>query len=89
VEAMAAGRPVIAYREGGLTETVIHGRTGVFFDDPSADGLAEAILALDRITLDPAVIRARAQEFDTSVFRRRWLELFQRLDIDPDLYSAG
>ena len=34
VEAMSFGRPVLAFRKGGLTETMIEGVTGEFFDDP-------------------------------------------------------
>jgi glycosyltransferase involved in cell wall biosynthesis len=89
VEAMAAGRPVVAFRGGGARETVVDGVTGTFFDTPDAAALADAIDRLDRLTLDRAAIRARAVEFDTAVFRRRWIELFERLGVDPDLYSAG
>jgi glycosyltransferase involved in cell wall biosynthesis len=35
VEAMAAGRPVLAYRRGGATETVIENKTGLFFEEQS------------------------------------------------------
>lgn len=89
VEAMAAGRPVVAFGEGGVTETVIDGRTGVFFTEPTVDELIDAIERLDRIPMDRAVIRARAEEFDTVVFRGRWIELFERLGVDPSLYSPG
>ncbi|MFH1098458.1 MAG: glycosyltransferase [Candidatus Uhrbacteria bacterium] len=73
VEAMAAGRPVIAFRRGGATETVIDGETGVFFDEQTWEGLADAILRC-RAHLrefDPQCIRRRAEEFDASVFRER------------------
>lgn len=89
VEAMAAGKPVVAFRGGGVTETVVDGRTGTFFDEQTAEGLAAAIERLETLSLDPAVIRARAEEFDVSVFRRRWGELFARLGVDPSLYSTG
>jgi glycosyltransferase involved in cell wall biosynthesis len=80
---------VVAFRGGGARETVVDGVTGTFFDTPDAAALADAIDRLDRLTLDRAAIRARAVEFDTAVFRRRWIELFERLGVDPDLYSAG
>lgn len=89
VEAMAAGKPVVAFRRGGVTETVVDGRTGTFFDEPTAAALAGAIERLETLPLDPAVIRARAEEFDVAVFRRRWAELLARLGVDPSLYSAG
>jgi glycosyltransferase involved in cell wall biosynthesis len=89
VEAMAAGKPVVAFRGGGVTETVIDGRTGTFFDEPTAESLVEAIGRLETLTLDPAVIRARAEEFDVAVFRARWRDLFARLGVDPSLYSPA
>jgi len=43
VEAQLCGAPVIAYRGGGYLETIIEGKTGIFFDDYSAKGLKTAI----------------------------------------------
>jgi glycosyltransferase involved in cell wall biosynthesis len=83
VEAMAAGKPVIAFRAGGATETVVDGRTGIFFERQEVAALAEAIERLEGLTFEPAVIRARAQEFDTAVFRQAWRELLARLGVDP------
>jgi glycosyltransferase involved in cell wall biosynthesis len=87
VEAMAAGRPVIALRAGGVRETVIDGTTGVLYDEPSVGSLVEAIGLADRTPWDRSVIRAQAERFDLEVFRRRWRELFGRLGVDPALYS--
>ncbi len=53
VEAMASGRPVIAYGRGGATETVVDGLTGVFFDEQSEEALIDAIARLERLPLDP------------------------------------
>ncbi|MGZ4564832.1 MAG: glycosyltransferase, partial [Mycobacterium sp.] len=36
VEAMAAGRPVVAYAAGGALDTVVDGKTGVFFKEATA-----------------------------------------------------
>jgi glycosyltransferase involved in cell wall biosynthesis len=83
VEAMAAGKPVVAFRSGGATETVVDGRTGVFFERQEVAALAEAIERLDGLVFDPAAIRARAQEFDTSVFQLAWRGLLARLGADP------
>jgi glycosyltransferase involved in cell wall biosynthesis len=96
VEAMAAGKPVIAIAAGGAAETVVDGKTGVLFKaataealaEASAEALAEAILASDAMAFDPAVIRARAEEFSTAAFRANWRALFARLGVDPSLYSA-
>ena len=69
LEINAAGRPVIALNAGGATETVIDGRTGVFFGDQSVESLMDAIKRFDHITWDPAELRAHACSFGIDVFR--------------------
>jgi glycosyltransferase involved in cell wall biosynthesis len=85
---MAAGKPVVGFRGGGVAETVIDGETGVLFEAQNAGAMAEAIERLDGIALSPTVIRERAQAFDTGVFHARWRALLGRLGVDPFLYSA-
>ncbi len=46
IEAMAAGRPVVGTRVGGLPDLIVHGQNGYLVDPQDADGLAEAILRL-------------------------------------------
>jgi glycosyltransferase involved in cell wall biosynthesis len=87
VEAMAAGKPVIGFRAGGVAETVVDGRTGVLFDEQSTDALVDAIQLLDTLPIDSNACRARAEAFDTSVFHARFRALFVRLGVDPSLYS--
>lgn len=78
VEAMAAGKPVVALRAGGVEETVVDGSTGILFSDQSGPAMAEAIERLDGVTLDPMTIRARAERFDAAVFDSAWRELITR-----------
>lgn len=47
VEAMGQGTPVIAYRGGGYLESVIEGKTGVFFDELTVESLEKAIIHYD------------------------------------------
>lgn len=68
VEALAVGTPVIAYRSGGTTETVIDGKTGIFFDQLTADSCAEAIQKLSKTKISPAVCTARAKDFSKEIF---------------------
>jgi glycosyltransferase involved in cell wall biosynthesis len=89
VEAMAAGKPVVGFRGGGVAETVVDGQTGVLFDRQDATSMAEAIQRLDGIALSSSAIRQRAEAFDTAVFHARWRELFRRLGVDPSLYSSA
>lgn len=89
VEAMASGRPVIAFGKGGATETVVDGVTGLFFHEQSVDALLTAIDDLDGLDLDPAEIVAHAKKFDTSVFLRRMRECIDaKLDGGDDWRSS-
>jgi glycosyltransferase involved in cell wall biosynthesis len=68
LEAMACGRPVVAFGKGGALETVIDGTTGVLFPEQTVDSVVEAILRLDGLEFDPAVLRAHAEQFETARF---------------------
>lgn len=72
VEAMAAGKPVIAFRVGGVAETVVEGVTGEFFDLPQVELVADGIRRfIEReTTYDPRVIRAQAERFSQDHFHR-------------------
>jgi glycosyltransferase involved in cell wall biosynthesis len=71
LEAMASGRPVIAYAAGGALETVIEGQTGVFFREQSPGALMEAVRACEALDFDPAVLRQQAERFDVASFQAR------------------
>jgi glycosyltransferase involved in cell wall biosynthesis len=74
VEAMASGRPVIAFAKGGALETVAEGITGMFFQHQSPDALIEVLLSFNPRDYDPRLIRSHALKFDTKVFRQKILE---------------
>ena len=78
LEAMASGRPVVAFGAGGARETVIglEGTaeatpTGVFFDVQSVDALAQAMATAEAnlSRFEPKALRARAEAFDRPRFR--------------------
>lgn len=71
LEAMAAGRPVVAYAAGGALETVRDGVTGRFFHEPSAAGLAAAVAASRADRYDQLTIRRHAEGFGRELFLRR------------------
>ncbi|MDD5630006.1 MAG: glycosyltransferase, partial [Elusimicrobia bacterium] len=77
VEAMACGRPVIAYKKGGALETVREGVTGVFFDKQTPAALAQAMEQARGIAFDPAKIRAHALQFDGKHFKDRLARFVQ------------
>lgn len=71
VEAMSYGKPVVALRRGGATETVVEGVTGEFFDDPIPEGLADAVRRLNEHygSYAPSGIKSHAQKFSEEVFK--------------------
>jgi glycosyltransferase involved in cell wall biosynthesis len=74
VEAMAAGRPVVAFGRGGARETVTEGVTGTFFAEQTPESLADAVARLRKMSFDPAEIRSRAARFGKERFRREMRE---------------
>jgi glycosyltransferase involved in cell wall biosynthesis len=78
VEAQACGKPVIAYGDGGVLETVRpfpreRQPTGVFFDQPTAQSLIEAVglFERNRDRFDPQEIRTHALQFHREKFREK------------------
>lgn len=74
LEAMASGRPVIALGRGGALETVLEGKTGKFFYEQNWETLLDAVVNFKSEDYKPAEIRAWAEQFDLSVFKRRMKE---------------
>ncbi len=72
VEAMASGKPVLAYGKGGVLETVQAGITGEFFKEPAAKSLENGLanLLANEKHYDFNQIRKRAEEFDESIFKK-------------------
>ena len=70
VEANSAGTPVIAYREGGVLETISeeNPKTGVFFDKYDAESLAEVIKKFKDSLYDPDNCRKQADNFAAEIF---------------------
>ncbi len=71
LEAMAAGRPVVAYGSGGALDTVIEGETGVFFHEQTVEALQAAMDRCESLEadFDPQRIRRHARAFGGDVFR--------------------
>ncbi len=72
VEAMASGRPVIAFGRGGATETVVANKTGVFFQTQTTEELMDAVDRMERLDFNPADAVSRAAEFRRDVFVDRF-----------------
>jgi glycosyltransferase involved in cell wall biosynthesis len=70
VEAMASGRPVIAYGRGGALETVADGVSGIFFESQTVEDISSAVKRFSKLEIDSQGIAAHAKRFDRDRFLR-------------------
>ena len=77
LEAMASGRPVVAYRGGGALETIIDRITGVFFDEQTVQSLKDAVDRASRMKFMPYVCRGQAERFDVPIFREKMKKILE------------
>jgi glycosyltransferase involved in cell wall biosynthesis len=68
LEAMASGKPVIAFGRGGALETVVDGVTGLFFAEQTAESLIGAMARFEAASFSPEAIRRHAGTYDEAVF---------------------
>jgi glycosyltransferase involved in cell wall biosynthesis len=68
LEAVAAGTPVIAYNKGGLTETIVDGKSGLFFNQQTVKSLADALSRFETAKWDHQVCHEQARKFDLKRF---------------------
>jgi len=80
VEAMACGRPVIAYAGGGALYTSVPGVTGELFDEQTTDAVEQAVRGFDPDAYDPERIRAHALQWDSAEFRARLVRIVDEID---------
>jgi glycosyltransferase involved in cell wall biosynthesis len=71
LEAACFGRPSVVLRSGGFLDTVVEGRTGVFFDSPVLDDVASAMTEALSRTWQPCELQAHAEKFSAASFQRR------------------
>lgn len=76
VEAMASGTPVIAYGKGGVLDSVIPGKTGVFFHEQTPASLNEALSIFERnAPFDISALRQQAELFTPEIFKSKMLKI--------------
>ena len=75
VEAQACGTPVIAFGKGGVLETVLENRSGVFFREQTVSSLIEGIEAFEKREFDPKLIRKHAETFRAENFKAKFKRL--------------
>ncbi len=79
LEAQALGKPVVAYGYGGSKETVINGKTGLFFNFQTAESLMEAIKKLNSTKINPQDLRHNAKRFSKQNFVKNFTQTVESL----------
>lgn len=72
LEAMASGRPVVAFKKGGALESVKEGETGVFFDEQNVISLKAALEKCNKANWNSKKIRGHALKFDEKIFEKKF-----------------
>lgn len=77
LESQAVGKPVIAYRSGGALETVIEGKTGLFFDHQTVEDVKACLRKLEGYSFNSRICKEHARAFSKQQFQQRLLEIVQ------------
>ena len=75
VEAQSFGVPVIAYNKGGAIDTVIPGKTGIFFEQQQPESLIGAVRKFEKMRFVVDNLYTNAQGFSKEVFKTKILDL--------------
>lgn len=79
VEAQATGTPVIAYKKGGALDTVIDGKTGVFFEKQTVENLIKAIKLFGNLAIKPEDCIENVKRFSKETFKRQLLAMVAKI----------
>jgi len=71
IEAQSFGKPVIVFMAGGAQESIIDGKTGIFFEVQSEKSLEEAILKFQKMNFNPEVSIKNAKKFSFEEFKMK------------------
>jgi glycosyltransferase involved in cell wall biosynthesis len=78
LEAQACGRPVIAYKAGGSLDTIIEGKTGLFFNEQTVGSLLDCLDQFAYLSFDLNACRRNALRFSENIFQseiKRYIEI--------------
>jgi glycosyltransferase involved in cell wall biosynthesis len=78
IEAMASGRPIIAFNGGDIPEHMENGKMGIFFNKQTPEAIIEAVEKFKDSDYDPEYIRSKVLKFDKEKFKTRIMEYVER-----------
>jgi len=79
LEAQNFGKPVIAFRAGGALETILEGKTGLFFDEPTVESLKRALERFNKLKIDPEDCKTQARKFSFEQFKKNFMEKIEEI----------
>lgn len=79
IEAQACGKPVIAYKKGGLTETVVANKTGIFFEKQTTKSLVKALIKFKKLKFSPEDCITNSCRFSSSSFMLNFKQTIDEL----------
>lgn len=79
LEAQSFGKPVVAYRSGGALETIIEGKTGLFFFPQQASALKEVLKRFDPKKFKADDCKNQAERFSKNQFKKAFLQEVKKL----------
>ncbi len=84
VEAQACGTPVIAYKKGGVLETLINMQTGIFFEEQTVASLINAVQEFEcsQDRFESNIIRKNAEKYSRDRFRKEFLALMGKIIVN-------
>ena len=82
IEAMALGKPVIAFKAGGVMDTVVEDKTGIMFDEQTPASLISALEDFEEIGFDKNDCRRQAMQFDTTAFVKKIKDVINRVYLE-------
>ncbi|MCF7861256.1 glycosyltransferase [Candidatus Woesearchaeota archaeon] len=71
IESQSCGTPVIAFAGGGALETVIDGKTGMFFDEQTPQAINKAIKKFEKMIFHQKICRDNAIKFSKTVYKKQ------------------
>lgn len=78
IEAQSVGTPVIAVKAGGYLETVIEGRTGLFFGQSTVESLIQTLEKFDDNNFKEEDLKKNAERFSKDQFKKQILDLIDK-----------
>lgn len=79
VEALACGKPVLAFGFGGAKETILPGITGEFFYEPTSASLENGLASIMKQNYSPSACRKQAEKFSEELFAQQFKKLVRKI----------